>query len=67
MPLAAMIIGIFLGLKGAEYFGYDDTKELIAAGVSIFSLFLSYLILGFADKKIKKSKEMELTISEVIR
>lgn len=67
MPLIVMILGIVLGMMGAEYFGFTDMKEPIAVGVGIFSLLLSYLILGYIDKKIKKNKEMELTISEVIR
>lgn len=67
MPLVAMILGMLFGLNGAEYFGYNGTKELIAAGASVLSLGLSYLVLGFADKKIQKSKEMELRISEIIR
>ena len=67
MPLVVMVLGIVLGIVGSEYLGYSDMKDIIAVGVGILSLLLSYLILGYIDKKIKQNKEMEITISEVIR
>lgn len=67
MPLVVMILGIVLGMMGAEYLGYSSMKEPIAVGVGVFSLLLSYLFLGYIDKKIKQNNEMEITISEVIR
>lgn len=66
MPLLLMILGIAIGMVGAEYFGYNDLKELIAVGVGVIALLLSYMLLGYIDKRIKNNKEMEIIISDVI-
>lgn len=67
MPLILMIVGIGLGMMGAEYLGYNDIKEPIAVGIGVVCLFLAYLFLSLIDKKIKKDKKMEIIVSEIIR
>ncbi|AOY76474.1 SoxR reducing system RseC family protein [Clostridium formicaceticum] len=66
IPLLGMFFGIAAGLLGAEYLGYGNIKELIAAGAGFLMLALAYVFISYKDKKIKEGKEMEIVISHIM-
>ena len=64
-PLIMLFIGIVLGNNYFFKLGYKN-YELFAAITGLFSLVLSYFILGIIDKKMSKDSKYELHMEKIL-